>query len=139
MSPASVTLLLDAYYLEVLLYSCSIVEATILRLDYCRFLVFSIRDRRRDIVEATIPMEFFSHSGSTLFWVHLRLSSPRGYLPTFCSIHCLFLTWMGCKVLSRQRYHSSCRTYFGHAKWGTVHNIVEAMTTEPFFLHCSSH
>ena len=96
-------------------------------------------DRRRHIVEATIPMECFSHSGSALLWAHWRLSSPRRYLPTFCSMHSLFLTWMGCKVSSRQRYHISCRTYCGRAKWGTAQSIVEAMIPTLFFLHCSSH
>ena len=98
-----------------------------------------MRDRSRHIVEATIPMECFSHFGSALLWAHWRLSSLQGYLPTFCSMHCLFLTWMGCKVSSRRQYHSSCRTYFGRAKWGTTQSIVEAMITAPFFLHCSSH
>ena len=39
MSPASVTLSLDANCLEVLVYSFSIVEAMILQTVYCRFLV----------------------------------------------------------------------------------------------------
>ena len=90
------------------------------------------------MVEVAIPMQFFSHSGNVLIWAHLRLLSPQGYLPTFCSIHCLFLTWMGCKVSSRRRYQSSCRTYFRRAKWGTAHSIVEATITGPFFLHYSS-
>ena len=96
-------------------------------------------DRRRHIVKATIPMEYFSHPGSALLWTHWRLSSPRRYLPTFCSMYCVFLTWMGCKVLSRRRYHSSCRTYCGRAKWGTAQSIVEATIPAPFLLHCSSH
>ena len=96
-------------------------------------------DRRWHIVDATIPMQCFPQSGSALLWAHWRLSSPRGYLPTSFSMHCLFLTWMGCKVSSRQRYHSSCRTYCGRAKWGTAWSIVEATIPAPFFLHCSSH
>ena len=51
--PTSVTLSLDASCLEVLVYSFSIVEATILRIVYCRFLVLvcvvgaDISSRRR--------------------------------------------------------------------------------------------
>ena len=98
-----------------------------------------MRDRRRHIVEATIPMECFSHCGNALLRAHWRLSLPQRYLPTFCSMHCLILTWMGCKVSSKLRYHSSCCTYFGRAKWGRAQSIVEATITAPFFLHCSSH
>ena len=53
LSPASVTLSLDANCLEVLVYSFSIIEATILRTVYCRFLVLvcvigtNISSRRR--------------------------------------------------------------------------------------------
>ena len=98
-----------------------------------------MRGRRKHIVEATIPMECFFHPGSVLLWAHWRLSSPRRYLPTLCSMHCLFVTWMGCKVSSRRQYHSSCHSYCGRAKWGIAHCIVEATIPAPFFLHCSSH
>ena len=98
-----------------------------------------MRYRCRLIVEATIPMDCLSRSTSAFVWAHWRLSSPRQYFPSFCSMHGLFLTSMGCKVSSRRRYHSSCITYHGRAKWVSAHSIVEATISAPSFLHCTSH
>ena len=95
--------------------------------------------RRRHIVEATIPMDCFSPSTSAFNSAHWRLSSPRRYFPSFCSMHGLFLTSMGWEVSSRRRYHSLCIIYPGRANSVSVHNIVEATISAPSFLHCTSH
>ena len=89
------------------------------------------RRRYQWIVCLVLPVRLAGHIGG-----YCRLDDT---FPVSCSMHGLFLTSMGCKVSSRRRYHSSCITYHGRAKWVSAHGIVEATISAPSSLHCTSH